>query len=251
MNIAEHLESGMSRAEVLGMLIATGTHPNRAEFQIGMALGEIDGDRFNVTGSAEPGPAVKSTDPRALIADAYTESLERHLQAVYKSGELLGVPPDQLRQHDASKWSEAEFMPYALNWNGTDEQKAANADAYERAQLHHYHHNPHHWQHWLMVDGDGMRALEMPPAYALEMVADWRGASIAYTGSADMSKWLTEKFGQVILHDSTRALVLAILKDRLGYNCEVSIDWHNKQQYTFSVAGQPGKDSAETDTANS
>lgn len=223
MTITELITSGKTRAEVRAILIEFGKPAELAEFEIALALGEIDGDYVDLSGSAEPSDDVRSAGPWDEIGQQYTESLKAHLKHVYDSAELLGVPENQIRQHDASKWSEAEFWPYAINFYGSDEQKDANKEAFDRAWLHHLHHNPHHWQHWLLNLDDGRsRPLRMPDNYALEMVADWRGASLAYTGSADMTDWLNDRFSWLNLHDETRAYVLTVLTEKLGYRYTVS-----------------------------
>lgn len=151
------------------------------------------------------------------MLEKYLESLERHISFVRQAGKRLGVDPAQLAQHDQSKYSEAELMPYARRFYGQgldDEQVAAD---FQRAWLHHLHNNPHHWQHWVLInDEDGVDVLEMPQRYALEMVADWMGASMAYTGSWDMTEWLERNYPRVMLHPSTREYVNSVLRS-LGY----------------------------------
>jgi len=56
----------------------------------------------------------------------------------------------------------------------------------------------------------------MPEMFALEMVADWMGSSWAYTGSWDMSAWLTKNIPRIRLHPGTATFVGDVL-DGLGY----------------------------------
>lgn len=58
--------------------------------------------------------------------------------------------------------------------------------------------------------------MEMPRCYALEMVADWMGSSMAYTGSWDMADWLEKNMPRIRLHTKTAAYVREVL-DSLGY----------------------------------
>lgn len=60
-----------------------------------------------------------------------------------------------------------------------------------------------------MIDG----VMEMPKAYAAEMVADWLGSSYVYTGSWDMEEWLNKNFysGKIILHHNTKKFVETLL----------------------------------------
>jgi hypothetical protein len=56
----------------------------------------------------------------------------------------------------------------------------------------------------------------MPSMYALEMIADWMGASMAYTGSWDMTDWLYKNMPNIRLHSFTAKYVREVL-DMLGY----------------------------------
>lgn len=152
-----------------------------------------------------------------LISTPYVEYLERHIQYVQEAGKQIGVNPIQLKKHDLSKWSEEEFVAYAINFYGSEEQKEANKINFKYAWLHHLRHNKHHWNHWLLQnDEDGLEPLEMPQNYALEMVADWMGAGRAITGSTDMSNWLRSNYQRIILHPNTRRYVSEVLVS-LGY----------------------------------
>lgn len=172
---------------------------------------------FNNTGANDNRQAYFSF-PEHNLTDAqvsnYAASLHAHIAAVHEAAEMLGVPREQYLMHDLSKWSMAEFPYYARKFYGDGK----DADGFKRAWLHHLHHNPHHWQHWILTnDDDGIDILEMPEHYALEMVADWIGASVAYTGSDDMTEWLTGRGEKLTLHDSTRSYVNGVLES-LGYS---------------------------------
>jgi hypothetical protein len=155
----------------------------------------------------------------------HTKSLVKHITFVREAGEKLGVDKVQLEQHDFSKWSYDEFLPYAINFQG-DKSPVLKGNAKEdfaRAWMHHIHHNPHHWQHWIFPDGyspEGARiengVMVMPNVYALEMIADWMGASMAYTGSWDMTQWLYQNMPKIRLHSLTADYIRGVL-DMLGY----------------------------------
>lgn len=151
-------------------------------------------------------------------AKEFTESLTAHIAFVREAGRKLGVPDEQLAVHDDSKWTDAEFSGYARHFHG-----GGAPDEFSKAWLHHLHHNPHHWQHWIFPDGYSPRGskvesgvVEMPQYYALEMIADWMGASRAYTGFWDMQKWLYENMPKIRLHSATADFLQAEL-DHLGY----------------------------------
>lgn len=146
--------------------------------------------------------------------DAYLDSLIKHITYVREAGQRLGVDIGNLEFHDESKFSDLEFLPYVERYHGGN----PDPDRYVRAWLHHIHHNPHHWQHWIFPDGfmpEGSSVergvVKMPEIYALEMVADWMGSSMAYTGSWDMNRWLLENMGRIRLHSETAEFVRGVL----------------------------------------
>lgn len=161
----------------------------------------------------------------------YLKSLLWHKYYVFLAGRRLGVGLWQSIIHDWSKCLPVEFIPYAQNFFGSyqytrdipggtaiyqsQQGKRFKEDveaAFDYAWLHHQKHNPHHWQHWLLQnDEDGLNVLYMPVKYAREMVADWLGASKAYTGSWDMTAWLSKSWDKVQLHPNTAAYVQQLL----------------------------------------
>jgi hypothetical protein len=150
---------------------------------------------------------------------AYKETLILHLKYTREAGYKIGVRECQLLAHDASKWSELEFPAYAAWFKGTK----GNPDAFARAWLHHIHNNPHHWQYWIFSDGYTLErskvengVVEMPARFALEMVADWMGASMAYTGDWDIADWLENNMAKIRIHSQTAQYLREVL-DHLGY----------------------------------
>lgn len=150
----------------------------------------------------------------------YSSSLKKHLEFVYIAGGKLGLSPGHLELHDLSKLSDEEFLHFVRQYAGDKD----DPQGYAYAWLHHIHNNPHHWQYWMFndnykpkgVDIGGNGQIEMPPTYCVEMIADWYGASMAYTGSWDMTDWLYKNFGRVILHERSSGFVIDLLSD-LGY----------------------------------
>lgn len=146
-------------------------------------------------------------------------SLMQHIEAVHEAGEMLGVDKSQLEIHDLSKFSYEEFGPYAMHFHG-----GGAPQPFARAWLHHIHHNPHHWEHWIFPDNYTPRdshvergAVEMPGRFVLEMIADWIGSSVVYTGSDDMTQWLRQNFPRIRVHTHTASLLRRKLCD-LGYD---------------------------------
>lgn len=155
------------------------------------------------------------------VGEEYAKRVLDHIIYVQEAGRRLGVDEAQLLSHDASKWSPEEFPGYALHFCGGGQPMR-----FAKAWNHHIHQNPHHWQYYLFADGfdlpgsgiiDG--ALMMLDNYALEMVADWMGASRAYTGSWDMSEWLDKNWAKIRLHPASRIYVADVLTEQ-GYTVE-------------------------------
>jgi hypothetical protein len=158
------------------------------------------------------------------VAKEYIKTLQTHIGCVIEASKKLEVPKCQLIIHDDSKWSEIEFCGYALHFKG-----GGAPDRFAKAWLHHIHNNPHHWQYWLFSDGYSPEdshvengAIEMPSYYALEMIADWMGASMAYTGTEDMSDWLIKNIPKIRVHSKTSEY-LKIVLDHLGYSDIVNV----------------------------
>lgn len=166
-------------------------------------------------------------------ASGYLDGLVAHIRCVRDAGNRLRVLPHLLHLHDQSKFSIVEFPAAVERFRAGD----PNPDRYAAAWLHHVHNNPHHWQHWMFPDGFVPRGssveagvMEMPREYALEMVADWMGSSMAYTGSWDMTGWLTQNMGRIRLHTRTVQAVREVLS-ALGYpSGVVDLPWATEIQ---------------------
>jgi hypothetical protein len=150
----------------------------------------------------------------------YSDSLRQHIVYVQEAGRQIGVSEYLLKEHDASKWHMNEFDAYSEYFHNGKK----NRTEFARAWLHHIHNNPHHWEHWIFSDpgynfaGAEIvnRCIEMPKMYALEMVADWMGASRSYTGSWDMTEWLMKNASRIIVHPKTNQYLCDVLLNN-GY----------------------------------
>lgn len=149
----------------------------------------------------------------------YHHSLIKHIEYVREAGGKIGVSPKLLQIHDDSKFSIDEFPAYAKHFFG-----GGSPEDFSKAWLHHIHSNPHHWQHWIYPQGYTPKnttvevggVVPMPRPYALEMIADWMGSSMAYTGSWDMQKWLWDNMPKITVHSETAQYLRSVL-DALGY----------------------------------
>lgn len=126
-----------------------------------------------------------------------------------------GIPLWRLLIHDMSKFSRAEFGPYARRYLGEDSPEVAFDFAL--AWLNHENRNPHHWGYWIARSGKHTgRPLPMPESYTREMVTDWWAAGRSYSHSWDMHDWLVKSVPGFTLHDETRSHVYQALTD-IGY----------------------------------
>ncbi len=154
----------------------------------------------------------------------FSKSLNQHIKYVREAGSQLKSFIDKadlpewerrMESHDDSKWSPEEFKAYGDHFFGE-----GDSNGFVLAWLHHIHHNDHHWQHWIFPDGykgpeDATNIHRnivcMTPIATVEMIADWMGASRAYTGDWDMAKWLNNNAHKIKLHPTTAAYVNEIL----------------------------------------
>lgn len=145
-----------------------------------------------------------------------------HKIAVWKSGmKLMKFLTDReqlafverLFVHDASKFGWGEWRAYYDRFLGLLKDKPVS-EAFKAALVHHYNANDHHPEHWLLHKDGVAEPLEMPKMAALEMIADWMGASESY--GTKMEVWLDQKFAGIPLHPITRSVAKELLTD-LGY----------------------------------
>jgi hypothetical protein len=135
----------------------------------------------------------------------------RHKWFVLIAGlRLGGIPLWRLLTHDLSKFGPGEYPHYQRRFYGPNNDPLGFALAWN----HHENSNPHHWGHWIARSGPfAGQPLPMPRSYAREMVADWMGASRAYTGSWDMTEWLRGHLVEMCLHSVTAGYVREALAD--------------------------------------
>lgn len=150
----------------------------------------------------------------------YIEYLTQHCNGVYESfltiksklsedvnrfGNIEELDM-QIRNHDASKYSDEEWYAYRNYFYPTDKSPKDEA-AFDNAWLHHQHTNPHHWQHWTLLRDSGETvALDMPINYVIEMLCDWHSFSRKNPESTAY-KWYNDNKKKMILSDATVSLI--------------------------------------------
>lgn len=112
----------------------------------------------------------------------------KHKAIVFKECRACGITWQGLT-HDLSKYSREEFLASAKYFQGDRSPIEAEKEAvgYSKAWLHHKGCNKHHWEWWTDFADDGsVIANKVPSKYVIEMVCDWIGAGMVYSGE----KWV-------------------------------------------------------------
>lgn len=139
----------------------------------------------------------------------YLKYVLRHKWYVLRAGMQIGkIPLWSLIIHDWQKFMPIEWSPYAWSFYGPweyEDRPQWLIDAFDGAWLHHQHYGPHHWQYWVLREDSGdIKCLEMPSRYAREMLADWKGAGKAITGSDNTAEWYGNNKHKILLHPRTQ-----------------------------------------------
>ena len=122
--------------------------------------------------------------------------------------ETVSKMNDLINSHDASKYSDEEYEPYA-NWFYGDEKSKEDFDI---AWLHHQKVNPHHWQYWILInDEDGIECMDMPMMYIIEMICDWWSFSWSKGNLYEILDWYKQHKGSIMLSDTTRDRVETLI----------------------------------------
>ena len=115
--------------------------------------------------------------------------------------------------HDASKDGDEEYDAYDRYFYGNNRSYHVMSE-FEYAWNHHIHHNPHHWQHWLLHNDDpneGLKVLEMPQEYVIEMFCDWWAFSWKAENLMDIFEWYNARRDYIILEPNTRIFLEVLL----------------------------------------
>lgn len=119
--------------------------------------------------------------------------------------------------HDLSKYSPVEFWSGVRYFQGNrspiDREKEVKG--YSLGWLHHKGRNKHHWEYWLDNAYDGIKPLEMPIPYVVEMFCDRIAATQIYLKQdctdASAYEYLMNGKSHVVMHENTMALIEELL----------------------------------------
>lgn len=127
----------------------------------------------------------------------------------------IGLPLKTALLHDMSKFSKAEFKPYAENFFGN-----GNKQEFDKAWKHHWKVNPHHWEHWVVPP---RTVCVMSTEHADEMIADWTGFGRMFGENNAPVDWYLSKYNEIKLNPFTRWYVNGKLGIKSNDFVEVSI----------------------------
>jgi hypothetical protein len=138
------------------------------------------------------------------------------------------ISEEEIKNHDASKFSEIEIKGYTKQFYTDDK----NSPEWQAALMHHYKNNPHHWQYWLKDFTEpyterGKIPLDMPREQILIMVADWLAAGYQYQGITDISKWLNGNYFKLVITDESAEDLTEVLY-KIGYAVTDNDKWFLK-----------------------
>lgn len=127
--------------------------------------------------------------------------------------------------HDLSKYSFIEFWSGVKYYEGfrSPINKEKEMIGYSLGWLHHKGRNKHHWEYWL-DNGNaplGVKPIEMPVNYVVEMVCDRIAASMNYQKDnytdASALEYFMNGYDNVMMHPNTKKLTQHLL-EYLKYN---------------------------------
>ena len=146
-----------------------------------------------------------------------------HKWYVFIAGLKIGTPVIRLIFHDWTKFLPNQFPYYGQQFFGNKK----NIRDFDLAWLHHQNTHKHHWEYWIprtthdRSTSKEMEPIEMDFDSVSEMVADWIGASKAYTGKWPEENnwpWFEKNFDRIKVHPVTKDLIL--LKLHLYFNLQ-------------------------------
>ena len=125
---------------------------------------------------------------------AYFKAVLRHKWYVFLECRKLRVPLWRSVLHDWDKFLPKHFVAYAKSFYDPAGKTRYSPDPeFNMAWNNHQKINKHHWQrHILIMDKGDVVLLPMSDVDRREMLADWRGAGLAY-GNPNTRAWYLDR----------------------------------------------------------
>ena len=137
--------------------------------------------------------------------------IQTHLPTIILDGDYNHI----LENHDKSKYDPDEYDAYDSYFYGKNKSYEVCLE-FNYAWLHHIHHNPHHWQHWVLINdepGEGIKPLDIPYPYIIEMICDWWSFSWKTGNPYIIFDWYDDHKLYMIMTDGVRGIVEYILDE--------------------------------------
>lgn len=118
---------------------------------------------------------------RKNVAKAWVEIQEKCGSIIKSkiSAIQIAIIDENIKNHDLSKYEEAEFEAYRKWFHYVDESERDKA-AFDKAWEHHYENNLHHPNSWKKHGNMDL----MPYYFVVEMVADWQAMGYVFGNNA-------------------------------------------------------------------
>lgn len=137
--------------------------------------------------------------------------------------------------HDLSKYSFVEFSAGVKYFQGNrspiDKEKEVNG--YSLGWLHHKGRNKHHWEYWLDNAYHGIKPIEMPTNYVVEMFCDRVVASRIYQKEMyhddSALNYYLNGIPHIIMHENTAELLHHLLQYLRDNGLDESIRYIRKE----------------------
>ena len=125
----------------------------------------------------------------------YCDYIDEHLNNVFKAwgivqdacndmnviydDHLFWVIDQMIKEHDISKMSHAEFIPYQRNFYPVEDKDGSD---FPEAWEHHKDQNPHHWENWTKIQTGVPNELA---CHCVCMVCDWMARGMKFGDTAE------------------------------------------------------------------
>ncbi len=156
--------------------------------------------------------------------------------------ENYGETRAHIMDHDRSKYDKEEYDAYDRYFYGKDRSYAVVRN-YNLAWVHHIHNNPHHWQHWVLINDDekeGLKALDIPNSYIIEMICDWWSFSWTKGNLFEIFDWYDSHKNYMMLSEKTRRFVESYLGKIKGkLNEDDTLQHHGIKGQKWGVKNGP------------
>jgi len=150
----------------------------------------------------------------------YTNYIKEHKQNVIKCFDTyidiiqevldcnIDIVKNNVEKHDDSKFSNEEFESYRQFFYPINPDKK-NKNKMNYGWLNHIHSNKHHWNYWVIVDAEGITALDMPVEYIAEMILDWLAMGMKFNNS--VKDFYNNNVDKMVLSPNTKVLIDRII----------------------------------------